>query len=202
MMNERILQVLAGAARQGMSETDLFNLRGRLETMMEDAHRMEEFRRLLPDMGYLEAAARLSRVCKSQRVGSPVSAYPVSAAPPAPVAPPAAPTPAPSASAPAVAVPEPVAAPVEAVPSECVVRHTLKTRRNPLDAVFARAKQEATDSTCPHSVWAALSAMAQGSHPPPELTDFDDAKGIQATGARNGWLPKSAFMDRWRRGAV
>lgn len=114
----------------------------------------------------------------------------------------ATPTTAPSASAPAVAVPEPVALPAEAVPSECVVRHTLKTRRNPLAAVFARAKQEATDSTCPHSVWAALSAMAQGSNPPPELTDFDNAKGIQATGARDGWLSKNAFMDRWRRGNV
>lgn len=105
-MNERIRQVLADAALKGMSEMELFNLRGRLEA----AHRMEEFRRLLPDVRVLEAADRVERVCKSQLIGSPVDAYPVSAAPPASVAPPAAPTPAPSASAPAVAAPEPVAA--------------------------------------------------------------------------------------------
>lgn len=112
--------------------------------------------------------------------------------------------PAPSASAPAVAPPEPVAAPAEAVPvlGAGVVKHTTKTRRDPLAAVFARAKSEATDSTCPYSVWAALVAMATGNYAPPELTDYRDDRGLQATGARGGWLSKSAFLDRWRRGRV
>lgn len=104
----------------------------------------------------------------------------------------------------AVATPEPVAAPAEAVPAlgAGVVKHTTKTRRDPLAAVFARAKSEATDSTCPYSVWAALVAMATGNYAPPELTDYRDDKGLQATGARGGWLSKSAFLDRWRRGRV
>lgn len=112
--------------------------------------------------------------------------------------------PTPSASASAVALPERVATPAEAVPvsGAGVVKHTTKTRRDPLAAVFARAKSEATDSTCPHSVWAALVAMATGNAAPPELTDYREDKGLQATGARGGWLSKSAFLDRWRRSSV
>lgn len=110
---------------------------------------------------------------------------------------------APSASAPAVALPEPVAAPAEAVPvSAGIVRHAIKARRDPLASVFARAMQDATDSACPHSVWAALVAMATGNAAPPELTDYREDKGLQATGVRGGWLSKSAFLDRWRRGSV
>lgn len=115
----------------------------------------------------------------------------------------AAPTPAPSASASDVAPPEPVADPAEAVPvSAGIVRHAIKARRDPLASVFARAMQEATDSACPYSVWAALVAMATGNAAPPELTDYREDKGLQATGARGGWLSKGAFLDRWRRGSV
>jgi hypothetical protein len=107
------------------------------------------------------------------------------------------------ASAPAMAVPEPVTPPAEAVPDAGTVRHKLKsTRRNPLDAVYARAKREATDPTCPHSVWAALVAMATGSNPPRELGEYRRTTGmIKATGARGGWLKKSAVMDKWRNDA-
>lgn len=133
---------------------------------------------------------------------TPASAAPEPASTPIEEA--AAPIPAPSASAPAVAPPEPVAAPADAVSvqSTGIVRHSVKNRRSPLAAVFARAKREATDSTCPHSVWASLVAMATGSAAPPELTDYREDKGIQATGARDGWLSKDAFLDRWRRGNV
>ena len=119
-----------------------------------------------------------------------------SASPPAPadpVAPPAG----------AAARPEaPAAAQSPAAPRGVVRNSASRKRADPLGAVFRRAKQEATDPTCPHSVWAALMALAAGKNPPPELTDFDDEKGIQATGARNGWLSKDAFIERWRRGTV
>ena len=117
---------------------------------------------------------------------------------------PAAPDALTSASVPAAGHPEAVTAATqaEAVPGAGIVRHAIRHRRSPLAAVFARAKREATDSACPHSVWAALVVMATGKAPPPELTDYREDKGIQATGTRSGWLSKSAFIDRWRRGAV
>ena len=110
----------------------------------------------------------------------------------------------PSASTPVAAHPESVTPTAEAVPVQGagISKHVIQVRRNPLAAVFDRAKQEATDSTCPYSVWAALVAMATGQAAPPELTDYRGDKGIQATGARGGWLSKAAFMDRWRRGTV
>lgn len=94
------------------------------------------------------------------------------------------------------------AAQAPAAPGGVVRNSASRKRAGPLDAVFRRAKQEATDPTCPHSVWAALMALAAGKNPPPELTDFDDEKGIQATGVRGGWLSKGAFIERWRRGTV
>jgi hypothetical protein len=140
----------------------------------------------------------------------PASAPAVAVAAPTPApsasAPPTAdtPAPAPSASAPTVAPPEPAATATQAetVPGAGIVRHALKSRRNPLDAVYARAKQEATDQTCPHSVWAALVAMATGSNPPRELGEYRrTTEMIKATGARGGWLKKRAFMDKWRNDA-
>lgn len=83
------------------------------------------------------------------------------------------------------------------------VTHLTGRRKNPLAAVFARAKAEATDEKCPHSVWASLVALPSGPNPPPELGEYRCAsKRIKAAGARDGWLSKNAFMDRWRRGKV
>ena len=122
---------------------------------------------------------------------------------PVPVAPSAVAVVPDSASAPA-STPEPVAGTAGAGdhPGGAAVRHRAASRRQPLAAVFARAKDEATDRTCPHSVWASLVALATGKNPPRELTDFDEEKGIQATGTRSGWLTKAAFMERWRKGNV
>jgi hypothetical protein len=89
-----------------------------------------------------------------------------------------------------------------ASPAHSVVKSSSSRRKGALSAVLCRARQEATEPTCPHSVWAALVNLAQGKNPPPELTDYHPKNGIQATGTRTGWLTKAAFMERWRRGDV
>lgn len=88
--------------------------------------------------------------------------------------------------------------------SPALGRRTHKTRNRavPLAAVFEKAKELATDRSDPYSVWAALVELAQSRNSPPELTDFREDRGIQATGARNGWLTKEAFIERWKRGTV
>ncbi|MEO8298887.1 MAG: hypothetical protein ABI574_13880 [Burkholderiales bacterium] len=82
------------------------------------------------------------------------------------------------------------------------LKHSTAKRKLALAAVFARAIDGATDPHDPDSVWAALVSLTMSKNAPPELLDYHEDKGIQAIGARNGWLTIRDFKKRWRDGNV
>lgn len=79
-------------------------------------------------------------------------------------------------------------------------KHSLGTRSNPLKAVIDKAKSLAEDPSDTHSVWAALSKLAQENNRPAPLLGYAEAEGVKWDD--NGtvkFFTKKNLTDRLRR---
>jgi hypothetical protein len=82
-------------------------------------------------------------------------------------------------------------------------KHALGTRSNPLKAVIDKAKSLAEDPSDTHSVWAALSKLAQENSRPAPLLGYAEAEGVKWDD--NGtvkFFTKKNLTDRLRRAST
>lgn len=68
-----------------------------------------------------------------------------------------------------------------ALPGPAVVKHSVATRSDPLNAVIRKAKQSALDADDTESVWAELVKMAEDAPKPPPLVGYS-SDGVQYKG--------------------
>lgn len=91
--------------------------------------------------------------------------------------------------------------PAPAAPAET---HMVKRRADPLAAVLAEAKRKALDQTDWHSVWAALTKLAESADRPPPLLGYVEGEGVQYrvddAAKPVAYLTREALRGRFRRG--